>query len=147
MVVLNENEFEELMDEIKHRFSKANIDGTLKALLEKLGWNALLVSDAEPLFTFENGKILVIGEQTVGIDMITLCEQSNKNLLLGIGQSGSTREAINKQEMEDFKIPLPDSDVINLFGTKTDACFRQIHNAILQTENLLSIRSSILSQL
>lgn len=147
MVVLNENEFEELMDEITHRFSKANIDGTLKALLEKLGWNALLASDAEPLFTFENGKILVIGEQTVGIDMITLCEQSNKNLLLGIGQSGSTREAINKQEMEDFKIPLPDSDVINLFGTKTDACFKQIQNAILQTKKLLSIRNVLLSQL
>ena len=72
MVVLNENEFEELMDEITHRFSKANIDGTLKALLEKLGWNALLASDAEPLFTFENGKILVIGEQTVGIDMLRM---------------------------------------------------------------------------
>lgn len=147
MVVLNENEFEELMDEIKHRFSKANIDGTLKALLEKLGWNALLASDAEPLFTFENGKILVIGEQTVGIDMIPLCEQSNKKLLLGIGQSGSTREAINKQEMENFKIPLPDSDVINLFGTKTDAGFKQIQNAILQTEKLLSIRNLLLSQL
>lgn len=79
--------------------------------------------------------------------MITLCEQSNKNLLLGIGQAGSTREAINKQEMEAFKIPLPDSDAINLFGANTDACFRQIHNAILQTENLLSIRNAILSQL
>ena len=52
MVVLNENEFEELMDEIKHRFSKANIDGTLKALLEKLGWSALLASDAEPEASF-----------------------------------------------------------------------------------------------
>ena len=71
-MVLNENEFEELMDEITHRFSKANIDGTLKALLEKLGWGALLASDAEPLFTFENGKILVIGEQTVGIDMLRM---------------------------------------------------------------------------
>ena len=79
--------------------------------------------------------------------MITLCEQSNKNRLLGIGQAGSTREAINKQEMEAFKIPLPDSDAINLFGANTDACFRQIHNAILQTENLLSIRNAILSQL
>lgn len=79
--------------------------------------------------------------------MITLCEQSNKNLLLGIGQAGSTREAINKQEMEAFKIPLPDSDAISLFGANTDACFRQIHNAILQTENLLSIRNEILSQL
>ena len=58
MVVLNENEFEELMDEIKHRFSKANIDGTLKALLEKLGWNALLASDAEPLFTLKMEKSL-----------------------------------------------------------------------------------------
>ena len=91
--------------------------------------------------------LLVIGEQTVGIDMIPLCEQSNKNLLLGIGQSGSTREAINKQEMENFKIPLPDSDVINLFGTKTDAGFKQIQNAILQTEKLLSIRNLLLSQL
>lgn len=36
--------------------------------------------------------------------MATLCYTENKAKLLGIGQSGSTREAINKQEMESFQI-------------------------------------------
>ena len=39
--------------------------------------------------------------------MFTLCSASNKAKLLGIGQSGSTREAINKQELESFEIPIP----------------------------------------
>ena len=34
--------------------------------------------------------------------MCTLCTSENKAKLLGIGQSGSTREAINKQELERF---------------------------------------------
>ncbi len=71
-MALDINEFEELMDEITHRFSRANNDGTLKDLLDKLDWGSLLTSDAEPLFTFENGKILVIGEQTVGIEQLRM---------------------------------------------------------------------------
>ena len=35
--------------------------------------------------------------------MCTLCTSENKAKLLGIGQSGSTREAINKQELERFE--------------------------------------------
>ena len=70
--MLNEVEFEELIDEVTHRFSMANIDGTLMTLLEKLGWETLLLPDAEPLYTFENGKILVIGEQTVSEDKLQL---------------------------------------------------------------------------
>ena len=38
--------------------------------------------------------------------MCTLCTSENKAKLLGIGQSGSTREAINKQELERFEIPV-----------------------------------------
>ena len=39
--------------------------------------------------------------------MTTLCSAENKAKLMGIAQSGSTREAINKQEMESFSIPVP----------------------------------------
>lgn len=48
--------------------------------------------------------------------MFTLCAAENKAKLLGIGQSGSTREAINKQELESFEIPLPDEAMIQEFG-------------------------------
>lgn len=65
-------EFEDLLDEITHRFTKANTDGSLPGLLEKLGWSDLLTSEAEPLYTFANGKILVIGEQTVPLEKLQL---------------------------------------------------------------------------
>ena len=71
-MVLECAEFEDLIDELTHRFSKANIDGTLHDLLEKLGWSDLLASEAEPLYTFANGKILVIGEQTVSTEKLQL---------------------------------------------------------------------------
>ena len=71
-MVLDYTEFEDLMDEITHRFTKANVDGTLRDLLETLGWESLLSSEAEPLSTFSNGKILVIGEQTVGVDKLRM---------------------------------------------------------------------------
>ena len=44
------------------------------------------------------------GENTSYYIMFTLCSADNKAKLLGIGQSGSTREAINKQELESFEI-------------------------------------------
>lgn len=71
-MALGIEEFEDLMGEITHRFSVANSNGTLKDLLEKLGWGSLLSPEAEPLFTFENGKILVIGAQTVGLEQLRM---------------------------------------------------------------------------
>ena len=71
-MVLEYAEFEDLMDELTHRFAKANIDGTLHTLLEKLGWGDLLASEAAPLFTFDNGKILVIGAPTVSLDLLRM---------------------------------------------------------------------------
>ena len=71
-MALGFEEFADLMEEITHRFTVANNDGTLRDLLDKLGWGDLLSLDAEPLFTFEKGKILVIGEQTVGIEQLRM---------------------------------------------------------------------------
>lgn len=65
-------DFEDLLDEITHRFTKANTDGSLPELLEKLGWSDLMTNEAEPLYTFSNGKILVIGEQTVPVEKLQL---------------------------------------------------------------------------
>ena len=71
-MALGVEEFADLMDEITHRFVVANSNGTLEDLLDKLGWGSLLTSEAEPLFTFENGKILVIGEQTVELEHLRM---------------------------------------------------------------------------
>ena len=50
--------------------------------------------------------------------MCSLCDNKNKNLLLGISQSGSTREAINKQEMENFSISIPNNEELESFNRK-----------------------------
>ncbi len=71
-MVLESVEFEELMEEITHRLSVANIDGSLQDIIAKLGWETLLPNQAEPLFTFKRGKILVIGEQTVETEILRM---------------------------------------------------------------------------
>ena len=58
-------EFEELMDEVQIRFIRANGTGELEYLLEKLGWEDLITRKPQPLGTYPEGKILVIGEATV----------------------------------------------------------------------------------
>lgn len=47
--------------------------------------------------------------------LCTLCSTDSKSKLLGISQSGSTREAITKAEIEDFDILLPSSQIMMKF--------------------------------
>jgi type I restriction enzyme S subunit len=47
--------------------------------------------------------------------LCTLCSTDSKNILLGLSQSGSTREAITKAEIEDFDVLLPSSQVLLKF--------------------------------
>jgi type I restriction enzyme S subunit len=47
--------------------------------------------------------------------LCTLCYSDNKNKLLGISQSGSTREAITKTELENFDIIVPSPEIIRKF--------------------------------
>ena len=79
--------------------------------------------------------------------LLTMCEQSNKNLLLGIGQSGSTREAINKQEMENFKISLPPREEVEAFGKQAEISFNHIQHITHEIEILQSMQKLILSLL
>ena len=79
--------------------------------------------------------------------LLTMCDQANKNLLLGIGQSGSTREAINKQEMEEFKIPLPSDTEIDVFGKQVEICFNHIQNITYEIEILQNALALLQMQL
>ena len=79
--------------------------------------------------------------------MFTLCSAGNKAKLLGIGQSGSTREAINKQELESFEIPIPDDDSLNKFGEIALCAYKNIQCNVKEIRLLEDMKSVLLSRL
>lgn len=79
--------------------------------------------------------------------MAALCSTDNKSKLLGIGQSGSTREAINKQEIESFVLPIPPIDEIVQFGKQADTIYNQIEANINETQYLEELQHILLAQL
>lgn len=87
------------------------------------------------------------GENMSYYIMFTLCSADNKAKLLGIGQSGSTREAINKQELESFEIPLPDEKAINKFGEAAKRVYEHIHCNVKEIHALEEIKTVLLAQL
>ena len=98
-----------------------------------------------------NQHVMIIrpikGENMSYYIMFTLCSTDNKTKLLGIGQSGSTREAINKQELESFEIPLPDNNSINKFGKAAKHVYEHIHCSIREIHALEEIKTILLAQL
>ncbi|MDF9610998.1 restriction endonuclease subunit S [Bacillus cereus] len=76
-----------------------------------------------------------------------LCYSDNKSKLLGISQSGSTREAITKSEVEDFQILTPDKEVVKCFDEKVRVILEMIEHKILQNEKLLHLKNLMLSKL
>lgn len=87
------------------------------------------------------------GENMSYYIMFTLCSADNKAKLLGIGQSGSTREAINKQELESFEIPLPDEDAINKFFEAAKRVYEHIHCNVKEIHALEEMKTVLLTQL
>ena len=87
------------------------------------------------------------GENVSYYIMFTLCSADNKAKLLGIGQSGSTREAINKQELESFEIPLPDDNAINKFGEAAKRVYEHIHCNVKEIHVLEDVKTVLLAQL
>lgn len=87
------------------------------------------------------------GENMSYYIMFTLCSADNKAKLLGIGQSGSTREAINKQELEAFEIPLPDEDAINKFCEAAKRVYEHIHCNVKEIHALEEMKTVLLTQL
>ena len=79
--------------------------------------------------------------------MFTLCSTENKAKLLGIGQSGSTREAINKQELESFEIPIPDDSTLRQFGAASKSVYECIRSNDKEIRILEELKKILLTQL
>lgn len=79
--------------------------------------------------------------------LLNLCSTDSKNALLGISQSGSTREAITKSEMEDFEIHIPNPELLKKFEISMKYIFQT--KDIISTENqkLTELKDLLLSKL
>ena len=79
--------------------------------------------------------------------MCTLCTSENKAKLLGIGQSGSTREAINKQELERFEIPVPSDEELERFGEIATKIYALIFSNTNEIRMLRDMKDTLLTKL
>ena len=79
--------------------------------------------------------------------MCTLCTSENKAKLLGIGQSGSTREAINKQELERFEIPVPSDEELERFGEIATKIYASIFSNTNEIRMLCDMKDTLLTKL
>ena len=79
--------------------------------------------------------------------MCTLCTSENKAKLLGIGQSGSTREAINKQELERFEIPVPSDEELESFGKIATKIYALIFSNTNEIRMLCDMKDTLLTKL
>lgn len=79
--------------------------------------------------------------------MTTLCSAENKGKLMGIAQSGSTREAINKQEMEPFSIPVPPTKEVQDFEIKARGLYESVIRNTEEIMRLNVMQQLLLSQL
>lgn len=79
--------------------------------------------------------------------LCTLCHTDSKNKLLGISQSGSTREAINKSDLEDFEIIFPDQKLLSKFEQSMVNVFHLKDLKSKENQLLTSLNDSLLSKL
>lgn len=98
-----------------------------------------------------NQHVMIIrpfkGETMSYYIMFTLCSADSKAKLLGISQSGSTREAINKQELESFEIPLPNDETLNQFAITAKQIYKNIYSNVKEIRTLEKLKIALLTQL
>lgn len=76
-----------------------------------------------------------------------LCHSDNKAKLLGISQSGSTREAITKEEVERFKVVVPNELTTKNFNDKMNKVFGMIEIKNLSNSKLIDLKNLLLTNL
>lgn len=79
--------------------------------------------------------------------MLLLCHHESKSKLLGISQSGSTREAITKSEIEGFQIILPKKAVYTKFEKMISNLFDFIEHKRTESNKLNSFLELLNSKL
>lgn len=75
------------------------------------------------------------------------CYSDNKARLLGISQSGSTREAITKEEVNGFMVIVPNELTVKKFDAHMSKVFRMIEIEVLNNNKLNELRSLLLSKI
>ncbi|MBK8145307.1 MAG: restriction endonuclease subunit S [Bacteroidetes bacterium] len=79
--------------------------------------------------------------------LLNLCSTDSKNALLGISQSGSTREAITKSEIEDFQIVVPGDKLLQDFEKQMSKLFLHKDMISLESQKLTELKDLLLSKL
>lgn len=79
--------------------------------------------------------------------LLNLCSTDSKNALLGISQSGSTREAITKSEIEEFEIVVPKAEILKEFKRQMQRIFSLKDLKSLEIQKLSELKSLLLSKL
>lgn len=79
--------------------------------------------------------------------LLNLCSTNSKNELLGLSQSGSTREAITKSEIENFEILIPCSTVLERFDDLMMKIFNQKELESHENQKLSELKNLLLSKL
>ncbi|WP_144243295.1 restriction endonuclease subunit S [Sphingobacterium sp. ML3W] len=79
--------------------------------------------------------------------LFNLVSHESKNQLLGVSQSGSTREAITKSDIEGFLILLPDLKLIDLFNSTVKITIEFINKIRNQNQKLTQLQSLLLARL
>lgn len=76
-----------------------------------------------------------------------LCHTDNKSRLLGISQSGSTREAITKTEIENFLFLAPPVEIVKKFDKVIQKIIDAIELKILENSKLLDLTELLLAKI
>ncbi len=79
--------------------------------------------------------------------LLNLCSTDSKNTLLAISQSGSTREAITKSEIEEFEIVLPNNEILKRFENQMQIIFSLKDLRSLENQKLTELKALLLSRL
>ena len=76
-----------------------------------------------------------------------LCSPDSKARLLGSSDSGSTREALTKGDLEEFEVLLPPKDILSLFEINAAALLLRHSFLLRQNESLLNMKEVLLASI
>lgn len=79
--------------------------------------------------------------------LLNLCSTDSKNVLVGISQSGSTREAITKSEIEDFQFLIPNPMVLEMFENSMSYIFLTKDLKSKENQKLSELKDLLFSKL
>ena len=79
--------------------------------------------------------------------LCVLCSDEAKQSLLGMSQSGSTREAITKAEIESFQIIIPTTKLLEDFSDKVATIFSHINIQKQEISKITELQSLLLARM